>query len=136
MISVKVLLRSVTDANGELVDFDTKKISVKVSSPVVRLERLSKDELTKLMYSAVSDRPSSIRSESNDSSNHIEIGQTDERPNLNLKRKSDIPTARMTRAKRKKLDSEMPENNVNKESVEVPLLPDLCTFSKKNRNFK
>lgn len=67
--------------NGKRIDFSTERIKVSVTYPVVRLKKLSENEIFKM----------------------LNAGETETKFNSNLKRKSDISKTRMTRAKRQKL---------------------------------
>lgn len=66
--------------NGKRIDF-TERIKVSVSYPVVRLKKLSENEIFKMPN----------------------LGETETKFNSNLKRNSDISKTIMTRAKRQKL---------------------------------
>lgn len=67
--------------NGKRIDFSTDRIKVSVTTPVVRLKKLSENEIFKMLHA----------------------GEAETKFNSNMKRNSDISTTRMTRAKRQKL---------------------------------
>lgn len=71
LISVNVYLESVS-VDGKPIDFNASRISVTVTTPVVRIKRLSEEDIAKILRISCNDVTSKNRSKTNDLLNHIE----------------------------------------------------------------